>query len=252
MYQLKEGGANWIKYPVLPRFALVLATAFNSNSEAERGFSVETDLHRDPKRNLMAQETFEANMQVHYGVEGKHSKELCSKCIEHKASSTTPPPHCHCCVAEIGPQMKENCKKAWRTEMTRQKKSKITPAEQKDASQKAEKAQQEAMNRKLMFVRGLKTRTTFNVPSLMTKVYPTEDELKAKKKEETAKAKEKKVTAKSQEKKEREKTVTEKAQEKNETTSTSNSKRKTAGNSSVPPAKKTKVKEVPISLMAKK
>ena len=112
VYQLKEGEANWIKYPVLPRFALVLATAFNSNSQTERGFSVQTDLHRNHTRNSMAQETFEANMQVHYGVEGKHSKELCSKCIEHKAPS-------HCCVAEIGPQMKESCKKADRTEETK-------------------------------------------------------------------------------------------------------------------------------------
>ena len=57
---------------------MVLAIAFNSNSEAERRFSVPTDVHRDPTRNSMSQETFEVQMQVHYGVEGKHSKELCS------------------------------------------------------------------------------------------------------------------------------------------------------------------------------
>ena len=82
--------------------------------------------------------------------------------------------------------MKENCKTAWKTEMMRQKMAKITPAEQKDASQKAEKSQQEATNRKLLFVRRLKTRCSFNVPSLMTNVYPTEDELKARTEEETA------------------------------------------------------------------
>ena len=119
MYQLKEGG-EWIKYPILQRFALVMATAFNSNSEAERALSVQTDLHRDPKRNLMSQESFEAHMQVHYCVEEKYSKELCSKCIEHKASNTTPPTHCHCCVAVIDSQMKENCKTAWRRELTTQ------------------------------------------------------------------------------------------------------------------------------------
>ena len=70
-------------------------------------------------------------------------------------------------------------------------------------SQKAEKAAQEALNRKLMFVRGLKTRATFTVPSLMTKIYPTEDELKKKKrKKETTKTKEGKETAKAKENKE--------------------------------------------------
>ena len=134
--------------------------------------------------------------------------------------------------------MKENCKTAWKMEMMRQKMAKITPAEQKDASQKAEKSQQEAANRKLLFVRRHKTRSSFYVPSLMTNVYPTEDELNARKKEEAAKAKEKKKVA-------------ENAQEKNET-SASKSKRKIDGNSNVPPTKKIRQKEMPITLMSKK
>ena len=90
------------------RFPLVLATAFNSNSEAERGFSVQSDIHRNPKRNCMDQDTFEAQMQVHYGVEDKQSKALCTQCIEHKAAGITPPSHCHCCVAKISDVMKNN------------------------------------------------------------------------------------------------------------------------------------------------
>ena len=192
--QMTEGESNWLKYPILSRFALVLATGFKSNSEAERGFSVQTDLHRDPKRNLMSQDTFEANMQIHYGVEGKQTEELCSKCVKHKAADTTPAKHCHCCVAEISTQMKENCKAAWKEEKTKkQNAAKITPIEQLDVDKKSEKAQQEATNRSLLFARSLKTRTTFNVPSLMTKVFPTADELKARKREEAAKVKEKKT-----------------------------------------------------------
>ena len=91
----KIDGGEWSRYPILSRFALVLATAFNSNSEAERGFSIQSDIHRNPKRNCMDQDTFEAQMQVHYGVEDKQSKALCTKSIEHKAAGTTPS-HCQC------------------------------------------------------------------------------------------------------------------------------------------------------------
>ena len=89
---LKEGDDDsWAKYPLLPRFAFAMSTIFNSNSEAERGFSVQTAVHRNPKRNMMLQETFEAHMQVHYGVECQQSKELCSTCSKHQAAKTRQP-----------------------------------------------------------------------------------------------------------------------------------------------------------------
>ena len=37
-------------YDVLPRFALCMGAFFNSNSEVERAFSAETDVHRDTKK----------------------------------------------------------------------------------------------------------------------------------------------------------------------------------------------------------
>ena len=49
--KLKEG--DWYRYEVLPRFARALGTIFNYNSETERAFSVQSDIHRDTKRNLM-------------------------------------------------------------------------------------------------------------------------------------------------------------------------------------------------------
>ena len=109
---LTEEETEWKKYPTLGRFALALGTAFDSNSEAERAFSVQTDIHRNPRRNLMGHDTFDAHMQIHFGVEGKGSKELCSKCNDHKAAQTRPPHHCHCNVAEGSEVMKNNCKTA--------------------------------------------------------------------------------------------------------------------------------------------
>ena len=64
----------------------------------------------------MGQDTFDAHMQIHFGVEGKGSKELCSKCNDHKVAQTRPPHHCHCNVAEVSEVMKTNCKTAWRAQ----------------------------------------------------------------------------------------------------------------------------------------
>ena len=113
---LKEGG--WKKYYILPRFALAFGTLFISNSESKRAFSVQTDIRRNPKRNLMDQDTFDGHLQIHYGVECKEVKALCTTCVDYaKASSedkkVIPPHHCHCSVAPISEQMKETCKNMW-------------------------------------------------------------------------------------------------------------------------------------------
>ena len=81
--------------------------------------------------------------------------------------------------------MKNNCQTVWKKELSRQKLAKITPCEQQNVEEKAQRTQQEANNRKLLFARGLKTRSTFYAPSLMTNAYPTEEQLKARKKDET-------------------------------------------------------------------
>ena len=44
---LKED--DWSRYEVLPRFAKALGTIFNSSSKTERAFSVQSDIHRDPR-----------------------------------------------------------------------------------------------------------------------------------------------------------------------------------------------------------
>ena len=75
---------------------------FNSNSEVERAFSVETDIHRDPKRNRMNQLMLDAHMNVRYGVESElsYNKNECAQC-----NSSRKKPHCHCSKAEINGEM---------------------------------------------------------------------------------------------------------------------------------------------------
>ena len=43
--ELKDG--DWQRFAMLPRFANALGTVFNSNSEAERAFSVQSDIHSE-------------------------------------------------------------------------------------------------------------------------------------------------------------------------------------------------------------
>ena len=149
---LKEGG--WKKYYILPRFALAFGTLFNSNSESERAFSVQTDIHRNPKRNLMDQDTFDGHLQIHYGVECKEVKALCTTCVDYaKASSedkkVIPPHHCHCSVAPISEQMKETCKNMWNANQTRldEKNEAI-----KVDKEKVKAIEEEFTKRKLLFV----------------------------------------------------------------------------------------------------
>ena len=97
---MKEG--EWPKYDVLPRFALALGAFFNSNSEVERAFSVQTDIHRDPKKNRMNQDSLDAHMNIRFGVESKLSyNELqCATCQSNRKR-----PHCHCSISAITEDM---------------------------------------------------------------------------------------------------------------------------------------------------
>ena len=72
---------SWNRFEVLPRFALVLATPFNSNSDVERAFSSQSDIYCNPKKNQMRHSTLDANMQIMYGIESKENKESCDKCL---------------------------------------------------------------------------------------------------------------------------------------------------------------------------
>ena len=77
---LTEGEEEWTVYEYLPRFARVLGTPFNSGSEMERGFSRQSDIVRDPKRNSMSHETLDSHMQIRYGMESMEAKSKCDTC----------------------------------------------------------------------------------------------------------------------------------------------------------------------------
>ena len=114
---LMEG--DWPKYEEFPRFVLSMGSFFPSNSVVEKTFSVETDIHRDPRKNLMSQDILDAHMQIRFGVESELSfdRNSCDQC-----NSTRKRPHCHCSKAVINEEMRNRFKEAY----------KVTPGEEKD------------------------------------------------------------------------------------------------------------------------
>ena len=117
--ELLEG--EWKVYEVLPRLALVLGTPFNSAAEMERGFSVQSDILRDPKRNRMSHDTLDTHMQIKYGMESKDTRDRCSKCKDDPSISCP----CHCKIAEISDVMRSNCAQAWRATLSSSKEAQV-------------------------------------------------------------------------------------------------------------------------------
>ena len=75
------------------KFALALVKFFNSNFEVERAFSVEADVHHNPKKNIMSQEMFDTDMHIRLGVGSEliFDKDSCEKCVSSRKRV-----HCHC------------------------------------------------------------------------------------------------------------------------------------------------------------
>ena len=167
--KLQEG--SWERYEILPRFAKALGTVFNSNSETERAFSVQSDIHRNPKKNQMSQSSFDSHMQIHYEVESKQSRANCQKCIdsEHQAS---PKLHCHCCDAEITKEMIVNCKEASRALKKEEEDEEKTVEAAKELTEKQAKAKEAMEERKIKLKSDIQSRSTFYKPSLMERIYP--------------------------------------------------------------------------------
>ena len=168
--------SGWPKYNILPSLALAFGTIFNSNSEAERAFSVQTAIHSNPKRNNMLQETFDGHMQVHFGVEGRESRQLCNICINHKNASSAeviskPKHHCHCSVSPISAKMIENYKRKWSLEKTRLQ---LQHCDMEVEKEKEAAAKEDFTKRTLKFVTSMKTRSTFYPADLMSPVFDKE------------------------------------------------------------------------------
>ena len=126
---VKEG--EWELFEVLPRFARALGTPFNSGSEMERGFSRQSDITRDVKRNRMTHETLDSHMQIHYGMESRETKQNCDVCVlkekiagkeskdltEVEKKTGKKVCVCHCKYSEITNTMMSNCAVAWKAEI---------------------------------------------------------------------------------------------------------------------------------------
>ena len=171
---LKED--DWSRYEVLPRFAKALGTIFNSNSETERAFSVQSDIHRDPKRNQMSQDMFDSHMQIHFCVESKASKSSCVKCKD-DVGKKCPQPHCHCSVAKITTEMKDNCKDAYKA-MKKDLEALEVKEMEKTVSEKQKAAEIAFEEKRKKFCDDLKTREIFYNPSLMANVYTDKPKVK--------------------------------------------------------------------------
>ena len=75
------------------KFGLALVKFFNSNFEVERAFSVEADVHHNPKKNIMSQEMFDTDMHIRLGLGSEliFDKDSCEKCVSSRKRV-----HCHC------------------------------------------------------------------------------------------------------------------------------------------------------------
>ena len=184
-------GQEWLKYDVLPRFALSMGAFFISNSEVERAFSVETDIHRDPKKNRMSQMMLDAHMNIRYGVESElsYNKKECSKC-----NSKRKRPHCHCSKAEINEEMLSLYNEAYK--MTEgEEREKVEIAEESvEVLEARENSRLESLKEKLM------KRNSFYDEHTMMPVYEQEPKVATSSKKKAIKDNQTKVSTESAEK----------------------------------------------------
>ena len=172
---LTDGEARWERFSILPRFAFSMAVKHNDTSVVERQFTVMNNIHQDKQRNAMSQDMLDSNLHVRSGVESKQNRKKCHKCSEPK-----PTPHCHCTLAEVTPEMRQNCVKAWEKCKAAQLKA---SAEKKDVSTEMverrevlDRIEAERINK---LKEELRQRAAFCSPSLFKRVYPSEKEIKA-------------------------------------------------------------------------
>ena len=102
---LMEGGSDWPKYKVLPKFALAMAVKFISNSEMERKFSQQNHIHSNKSRNRLNQRGLDSCLHIKSGIESRSAREDCNKCKTKTA-------HCHCSSFVITGHIREECSKA--------------------------------------------------------------------------------------------------------------------------------------------
>ena len=77
---ITDGAAGWLRYEILPRFALALGTKHDATGDVERGFSTMNLIHQNKQRNSMEQESLNAHLHIKAGVEAKEVTKICKKC----------------------------------------------------------------------------------------------------------------------------------------------------------------------------
>ena len=162
--KLVEGESMWSKYPVLSRFALAMATAFHANSDTERAFSVQTDIHRNPKKNSIC---WTPTCRFIMGL----IRKAMLRCVLNVLNTRQQQrifPDTHCCVAVITEDMLENCSVHWKDHKT---KKNAPPADKETVITITEKTKEDAVKRKLKFAGTLKTRLTLYPDNFMSPVY---------------------------------------------------------------------------------
>ena len=113
----------------------------------------------------MSQDMLDAHLHIRSGVESKENKERCKTC-------TVPDPveHCHCSVAEITEEMREECRKAY---------IKCTIA-QKSASEEARGVSDEMVERLEKSERAGKEKISRLMENLKTKNFHSSCKMKGK------------------------------------------------------------------------
>ena len=146
---------------------------FNSNSEVERAFSVETDIHRDPKRNRMNQLMLDAHMNVRYGVESElsYNKNECAQCNSSRKRS-----HCHCSKAEINEEMLTLYNEAYKMTQEEERVTVLITEESIEILEASENSRLASLKEKLV------TRNSFYDDHTMMPVYEQEESKKKGKK----------------------------------------------------------------------
>ena len=122
--KLTDGGAGWLRYEILPRFALGLGTKHDATGDVERGFSTMNLIHQNKQRNAMEQDTLNAHLLIKAGVEAKEVTKNCDKCKIYPIVA-----HCHCELFEVHDLMREKCKVAWQKCLNAQASAAITRKE---------------------------------------------------------------------------------------------------------------------------
>ena len=169
--KITDGAAGWLRFEILPRFALALGTKHDATGDVERGFSTMNLIHQNKQRNSMEQETLNAHLLIKAGVEAKEVTKICDKC---KVCPIVP--HCHCELFDVSELMRQKCKVAWQKCLNAQANAALVRNEvSEEMEERKKKCEEEETNRIEQVMETLKVKKVFCSFKYFEPVYkPTE------------------------------------------------------------------------------